>query len=140
MSSPRRPLPQVIRALAAALMLGSGALLGCDDIGRINECNAVIDVINAGSASLKDLHTATDLEARVGELQALDKKLGAVKVERAELRALVEEYRKLLADVVTYARQMEDTTQYSEVERQSSELSKRERELVDRLNGYCRGS
>lgn len=61
MSSPRRPLPQVIRALAAALMLGSGALLGCDDIGRINECNAVIDVINAGSASLKDLHTATDL-------------------------------------------------------------------------------
>ena len=129
-----------IRALAAALMLGTGVLLGCEDIGRINECNAVIDVINKGSAALKDLHTATDLEARVAELSDLDKKLAATKVERAELRAFVEEYRKLLADVIVYAKDMESTTEYSEVERRSADLSKREKDLVDRMNGYCRGS
>ncbi|NUP07404.1 MAG: hypothetical protein HOW73_15245 [Polyangiaceae bacterium] len=132
---------RIVRSALASLLLvvAPVAFIGCGEIGRIRECNSLNETINKGSNVLTDINAARDLDERIAEIEAFDQSVGKVAVERPELRAFIDEYRKLLADVIVYAREIKDSSDYGEMERRSGELSKREKDLVDRINNYCRG-
>src|SRR5215213_8137449 len=130
----------LLRSTAVAALFGVAiAVAGCGEISRIQQCNAVTGVINGGGGVLKELNTAKDLDARAAEIEAFDQKVAAVDVDRPELKGFVDEYRKLLADVAAYARDMKTATDYGTVERRSKELVAREKNLLERMNAYCRG-
>ena len=127
------------RTLAAGGWVAIAAYLaGCGEIRRIEECNAFIQKIHAGSDVLKEFDRAKDIDAQVAKIEAFEKEIASAQVTIPELAAFVDEYRKFLADVAAYARDQKDSSKYDDLNRRSEELSKREREFVDRLNTYCR--
>jgi predicted nucleic acid-binding Zn-ribbon protein len=136
--------------LSSSLTLGLG---GCGEIKKAGECNAVIDVLNAGQQHQpkgKEDTLAEDIKG----LEEWEAKVAKVEVTDAELKTHVDGYRDMIKTMITSFKKLESTSkamdgakdpaqleklskELEEVNKSLSGIEKTEDDLVSKINGYC---
>ena len=147
MSQPRRQVGGAL--VVGALLIASAS--GCGDRKKVQECRALITVINGGveqiSAGTKG---ARDGGAAVGELRdlatAMDtvaKAAAKVELEDLGLKKLAKGYRDMVAEVAAAARELAtavdkvDIEKMKKAQRRMDKAVSREGPIVDDLNKHC---
>lgn len=138
------------RVPVAALLAAGIAVLatGCEK-KRVNECNALIAVINGGIQALEKKDPKLDASG-IGELKALADVLDrvatdAAKVElsQAELRTFSSGYQSMAKEVARSAREMasaaeaKDDKRMTQAQTSMEKAVKQEDPLVDSINKFC---
>jgi hypothetical protein len=130
-------------AAALALLLLGG---GCDH--RVEECNALIKVINQTQAELDGLQGQADapgIRKFADELDSVAKKVASVDVKLAALQGLRERYRALVTEYATALRDLadaqdrEDVAKIQEAAAHGNRLEKDSTTLIVELNAFCGG-
>jgi methyl-accepting chemotaxis protein len=135
-------------SLAALLLVG---LVGCGSQKKIEECNALVAVINLGVEKVQKGTTASpDAGAAVDELRALADELDGVaaeaskaKVTLPDLKKFAEEYQAMSAEVATSARELAEAVDNVDMEKMAKAQSrmdtavKQEDPLVEKINKFC---
>ncbi len=137
---------------ATALLLGLLPLApGCSQQKKVNECNALIGVINEGVAKIQQSAAAgRDGGAAVEELRdmaaSMDKLADdAAKVELSlpELQKQSKDYQAMAREVATAARELAgaitkvDAEAMNKAQAKMEEAVKREDPLVESINEFC---
>lgn len=132
--------------LACALLVGAG---GCGQ-KKINECNNLIQVINAGVQNLEKGTKAPGDESGVTELKAMADSMDKVATDASkveitipELKKYATDYQNMARDVAKAAREMaaaaqaKDMTKLNSAQAAMEKAVKQEDPLVDSINKYC---
>lgn len=134
---------------AAALALTVLAASGCGQ-KKIAECNAVVQVINAGVVSLEkapkneaDPSGVSDLRAMADAMDKIAADAASVQLTLPELRKLRDDYQKMAKDIAKAERELASAAQDRDTARRTTAEStldaavKQEDPLVDQINKYC---
>ncbi|MEZ4446494.1 MAG: hypothetical protein R3B72_45870 [Polyangiaceae bacterium] len=127
------------------------SVLGCGSQTKIEECNALVGVINTGVEKVQKGVSATpDGGAAVGELRSLADELEAIAGEAAKLKLTLPEltkfsgdYQTMAKNVATAARELADAVDNVDVEKMSEAQTrmetavKQEDPLVEQINKFC---
>jgi hypothetical protein len=143
MHAPRLPCLLVLLGLLALPSLGCGQK-------KITECNAVVQVINAGVVSLEkapkneaDPSGVSDLRAMADAMDKVSAEAGAVQLTLPELKKLRDEYQKMAKEIAKAERELataaqeHDTARRGAAETTLDAAVKLEDPLVDQINKYC---
>jgi hypothetical protein len=116
---------------------------------KIEQCNALIEVINAGvnalGAKSKSGNPTDDLRQMAGTMDKVAEQASKVRVSLPDLAQFKAEYRGMATDVAKHARAMADAADAKDIptmQRAQAALDravKREDPLVDAINQYCQG-
>jgi DNA repair ATPase RecN len=132
-------------ALVAAAVIASG----CGQ-KKITECNAMIQVINAGMASIEKVPKNEADPTGVASLRALAEALdkvaadaGGVQLTLPELKKMRDEYQRIAKDIAKAERELATAAQdRDKARRDAAEAAldavvKEENPLVEQINKYC---
>lgn len=135
--------------IAAASMLLAAATAGCGQ-KKIAECNALVQVINAGVVSLEkapknesDPSGISDLKAMADAMDKVAADASSVQLTVPELKKLRDDYHKMAKDIAKAERELaaaaeeRNTARRSAAEGTLEAAVKREDPLVDSINKYC---
>ena len=137
--------------IGAALLLGLLGLLtaGCGQ-KKITECNAVVQVINAGVVSLEkapknegDPTGVSDLKAMADAMDKVASDALNVQLTLPELKKYRDEYQKMAKEIARAERDLaraaeeRDTAKRGAAESTLDAAVKAEDPLVDQINKYC---
>jgi phage-related minor tail protein len=130
-----------LSALAIAAIL---PLAGCGEITKVQECNKVIETVNASKIGDSVGNDKKKLEAESKEALDLEKKLAEIKITDEGLKKLMEDYGKNLKD---YADMMDKAAKTGESDldglmklvKQASDVATKNSELTGKINSYCSG-
>ncbi|MBI4703559.1 MAG: hypothetical protein HY744_20805 [Deltaproteobacteria bacterium] len=143
-----------VSPLAAFALFGlvvSGAA-GCGKQKKIEECNALVAVINAGVDRMqKSSALAADGGAAVDELKAVAEVMDGAAAEASKVKLSVPELRKIAGDYQAMAKQVAagarelaeavekvDPDKMKAAQEKVDKAVKLEDPLVDELNKFCR--
>jgi hypothetical protein len=132
--------------LLAALVL---PVLGCGQ-KKITECNAVVQVINAGVVSLEkapknegDPTGVSDLKAMAEAMDKVAADAAAVQLTLPKLLRLRDDYHKMAKDIAKAERELaaaaqdRDPARRKDAEATLDAAVKQEDPLVDQINQFC---
>jgi hypothetical protein len=132
-----------------ALALLAAAASGCGQ-KKITECNAVVQVINAGVVAVEktpkneaDPTGVADLRAMADAMDKVAADAAAVQLTIPELKKLRDDYHKMVKDIAKAERELataaqeRDTTRRGAAESTLDGAVKQEDPLVDQINKYC---
>jgi methyl-accepting chemotaxis protein len=136
---------------AIALTLVVGLCGGCGAPKKIEECNGLVGVINAGVDRIeKGSNGSSDASAAVAELRKLaesmediGKRSAALRLSLPELRKFSQEYQQMASEVATAARQLADAVDKVDLEAKTTaqesmdKALRREDPLVEAINKFC---
>jgi len=135
---------------ASALVLLTAAVAGCGQ-KKITECNALVQVINAGVVSLEkapknesDPSGIADLRGMAAAMDKVAADVGGVQLTLPELKKLRDDYQKMARDIAKAERELADAaaernaTRRSAAEGALDAVVKGEDPLVEEINKYCR--
>jgi hypothetical protein len=141
-------------SLRAAFALGSIALAplaltGCGQ-KKIAECNAVVQVINAGVVSLEkapkneaDPTGVADLRAMADSMDKIAADAQSIQLTLPELKKLRDDYQKMAKEIAKAERELASAAQDRDTARRATAEStldsavKQEDPLVDQINKFC---
>jgi hypothetical protein len=139
---------QPTKALAL-LLAGTFTLAGCGQ-KKIAECNAVVQVINAGVVSLEkapkneaDPSGVSDLRAMADAMDKIAADAQSIQLTLPELKKLRDDYQKMAKDIAKAERDLASAAQDRDSARRTTAEStldlavKQEDPLVDQINKYC---
>lgn len=106
---------------------------------KLAQCNEVIETINKGSKPIMEFDARGDTGRQAQEIDALEKRIGEMKIDDPELKKNVDVYRKMVSDFAKLARDLGDPSKLEGMAKRTDELSKTENEVVDKINRYCGG-
>jgi hypothetical protein len=119
---------------------------------KLTECNALVQVINAGVVSLEkapkneaDPTGIADLRAMADAMDKVGADAAAVQLTTPELKKLRDEYHKMAKDIAKAERELAGAAQERDAARRSAAEGtldgavKQEDPLVDQINKYCQG-
>lgn len=127
-------------------------LTSCGDNKKINECNALVGVINDAVQKIRK-HTSTDpdggndmqqLRLLADEMEAVSGEAEKIELSFPELKKYSEEYQQMATEVASSARELAaayDKVDIEGIKKARSRMDKavkREDPLVEALNKYCR--
>lgn len=134
---------------AAVLMVLAAATAGCGQ-KKIAECNALVQVINAGVVSLEkapknesDPSGISDLRAMADAMDKVAADAGNVQLTVPELRKLRDDYHKMAKEIAKAERELAAAAEERNAARRSAAEGtleaavKQEDPLVDQINKYC---
>lgn len=141
----------ITRSVFAAILFGSLTLVGCGSQKKIEECNALVAVINDGVEKVQKGTTATsdggaavdELRALADELDKVAKSAGEVQLTIPELQKFREDYQGMATEVAASARELADAVDDVDMEKMTEAQSrmdsavKQEDPLVEKLNQFC---
>jgi hypothetical protein len=128
------------------------ALTGCGDDKKIQECTALIEVINDG---VRRIHKHTSSEPDGGsdvaelrllgeEMESVAKQTESVELSYADLKKYASEYQQMATEMAAAARELASAYDKVDIEGMKKargrmdKAVKREDPLVEGLNKYCR--
>jgi Skp family chaperone for outer membrane proteins len=133
------------------LTAAAACSVGCGQ-KKITECNAMVQVINAGVVSLEkpakneaDAGVGADLRAMADAMDKVAADAGSVQLTLPELKKLRDQYQKMAKDIAKAERELATIAQEHDTARRSAADSaldtavKEEDPLVDQINKYCQG-
>jgi predicted nucleic acid-binding Zn-ribbon protein len=136
-------------ALVAAAPVAPVALAGCGQ-KKIAECNALVQVINAGVIALEkapknesDPSGVSDLKAMAEAMDKVATDAGAVQLTMPELRKYRDDYQKMAKEIAKAERELAKAAEERNAEKRAAAESaldavvKQEDPLVDQLNKFC---
>lgn len=140
----RHPDLVSVSLLLGALLAGLG---GCGQ-KKINECNALIQVINAGVTSMQkgtkvqgDEHGVAELKALADAMDKVATDASKVELSLPELQKYSTEYQAMARQIAKSARQMaadyKDSAKLSEAQAELDKAAKQEDPLVANINKFC---
>jgi DNA repair ATPase RecN len=145
---PQKTLPPRLLSLVA-LLVAAAASGGCGQ-KKITECNAMVQVINSGMASIEKVPKNEADPSGVSSLRALAEALdkvaadaGAVQITLPELKKMRDEYQRIAKDIakgereLATAAQERDKTRRDAAEAALDAVVKEENPLVEQINKYC---
>jgi hypothetical protein len=125
------------------------ATAGCGH-KKIAECNAVVQVINAGVVSLEkapkneaDPTGVSDLRAMADAMDKIAAEAQSVELTLPELKKLRDDYQKMAREIAKAERDLASAAQDRDTARRAAAEStldiavKQEDPLVDQINKYC---
>jgi hypothetical protein len=131
------------------LLLGSLMLAGCGQ-KKITECNAIVQVINAGVVSLEkapkneaDPTGVSDLRAMADAMDKIAADAQVIQLTLPELKKLRDDYQKMAKEIAKAERELASAAQDRDAARRGTAEStldlavKQEDPLVDQINKYC---
>jgi hypothetical protein len=137
------------RPILPAMVILAAALAGCGQ-RKINECNALISVINNGVQGLEktpktesDPTGVTDLKAMAETMDKVAAETGNVPVTMPEIKKLASEYQKMAKDIAKAERDLataaaeRDPPKRAAAEQALDTAVKQEDPLVDNINKFC---
>jgi hypothetical protein len=137
------------RAFGRVVLLATLALAGCGQ-KKITECNAVVQVINAGVVSLEkapkneaDPTGVSDLRAMADAMDKIAADAQNIPLTLPELKKLRDDYHKMAKDIAKAERELASAAQDRDATRRATAEStldlavKQEDPLVDQINKYC---
>lgn len=128
------------------------ALNACGSQTKIEECNALVSVINKGVDKVQKGTTATpdgggaavdELRALADELDNVAKETAAVKLTLPDLQKFGEDYKAMATEVAASARELADAVDNVDMEKMTAAQArmdaavKREDPLVGEINKFC---
>jgi hypothetical protein len=135
------------RLLALALLVAAST--GCGQ-KKVAECNAVVQVINAGVVSLEkaprneaDATGVSDLKAMAEAMDKIAAQTAGLPLTLPDLKKLRDEYQKMSKEIakaerdLAAAAQDRDTARRSAAEAALDAAVKLEDPLVDQINKFC---
>lgn len=138
-------------ARLVGLALFGAVACGCGQ-KKLTECNALVQVINAGVVSLEraprneaDPSGISDLRAMADAMDKVGADAAGVQLTTPELKKLRDEYHKMAKDIARAERELATAAQERDAARRSSAEGaldatvKQEDPLVDQINKYCQG-
>ncbi len=141
-----RPTPILPLTLLALL---SAASWGCGQ-KKITECNAMVQVINAGMANIEKVPKNEADPSGVSSLRALAEALDKVAADAAavqltlpELKKMRDEYQRIAKDIAKAERELAGAAQEHDAARRTAAeatldtVVKEENPLVEQINKYC---
>lgn len=137
------------RVALAGLCLAALAAGGCGQ-KKIAECNALVQVINAGVVKLEkapkneaDASGVSDLRAMADSMDKVASDAGGVELTLPELRKMRDDYQKMAKDIARAERDLAASAQDRDASRRTAAEGaldaavKQEDPLVDQINKYC---
>jgi hypothetical protein len=134
---------------AVPLILAPLALAGCGQ-KKIAECNAVVQIINAGVVSLEkapkneaDPTGVSDIRAMADAMDKIAADAQNIQLTLPELKKLRDDYQKMAKDIAKAERELASAAQERDAARRATAEStldlavKQEDPLVDQINKYC---
>ncbi|HVY48413.1 MAG TPA: hypothetical protein VHB21_21140 [Minicystis sp.] len=144
---------RLVRFFAPALFGSALLLVGAGGCGqkKVNECNALIQVINAGVQSLEKgpklegdpSNGVADLKAMADAMDKVAKDASKVELTIPELKKYSTDYQAMAKEVAKTAREMaaaaeaKDVTKITAAQAAMEKAVKQEDPLVDSINKYC---
>jgi hypothetical protein len=138
-----------MRSQRLSLLLCLLVTAGCGQ-KKIAECNAVVQVINAGVVSLEkapkneaDSSGISDLRAMADAMDKIAAEAQAVELTLPELKKLRDDYQKMAKEIAKAERDLAAAAQDRDSGRRAAAESmldaavKQEDPLVDQINKYC---
>ena len=138
-----RRAPILLLALLATPALGCGQK-------KITECNAVVQVINAGVVSLEkapkneaDTSGVSDLKSMADAMDKVAADAAAVQLTLPKLARLRDDYHKMAKDIAKAERELASAAQDRDAARRKDAEAtldaavKQEDPLVDQINQFC---
>jgi methyl-accepting chemotaxis protein len=139
------------RLVPALAVLSILSLLACGAPKKIEECNALVGVINEGVDRIqKGSSSGANASAAVAELRELadameeiGKRSAAVRLSLPELRKYSQEYQQMASEVSTAARELADAVDKVDLEAKTAaqeamdKALRREDPLVEAINKFC---
>ncbi|MFT3769810.1 MAG: hypothetical protein QM820_30605 [Minicystis sp.] len=136
-------------AETAALILLAIAASGCGQ-KKITECNALVQVINAGVVSLEkapkneaDPSGISDLRAMAESMDKIAAEAASVQLTQPELKKLRDDYHKMAKEIAKAERELAAAAEERNNARRTAaegtleSAVKQEDPLVDQINKYC---
>jgi hypothetical protein len=134
---------------AFPVLFASLALAGCGQ-KKIAECNAVVQIINAGVVSLEkapkneaDSTGVSDIRAMADAMDKIAADAQNIQLTLPELKKLRDDYQKMAKDIAKAERELASAAQDRDATRRATAEStldlavKQEDPLVDQINKYC---
>jgi chromosome segregation ATPase len=126
----------------------ASAALGCNTFKKVEQCNALIDKINAAQQAAQQLDSAgeastEELKKLAGILEQLSKDIQGMQLENGQLRQHANEYQKMVVEMAAASRKLiaavdaEDAAKASSAKAQMDAVSAQEDALVARINAFC---
>lgn len=142
----------VIAATAVGLLGSTIGLAACGERKKVNECNALIDIINTGVEEIqRGTRPAPDAGPGAKELRELAESMDGVATQASkvqlslpELKKFSEQYEGMTRDVATAARELAvafekvDEESMRKAQAKMEDAVQREEPLVAAINKYCR--
>jgi len=151
------PISRMRRWLPVALLVGISSSLGasgCWRMTRAKECEAFISMVNAALREIDERSPPqgdrtpakpSDMRALADRYQKLAKDVSAAEITTPELKGLASEYRGMAERAAATARRIADAIEKSDLEQAKAasddfdRVSNQEKDLVTRINGFCKG-
>jgi len=113
--------------------------MSAEQLVKAMDCAAVIDTINASSGVFKDsaLVDAQQIDAKVKQIEAFEKKMGELALTAPDLPQLVVEYRQMIRDMAAVMKDLKDPAKLEGLEKRSKAITDKEDELVKKMNAHC---
>lgn len=135
---------RTVLSLSALVLAVALPLAGCGEITKVQECNKVIETVNASKIGDSVGNDKKKLEAESKEAVDLEKKLSEIKITDEGLKKLMDDYGKNLKD---YADMMDKAAKTGESDidglmklvKQASDVASKNSELTGKINTYCSG-
>ncbi len=133
-----------LSALLPLVLAAALPLVGCGEITKVQECNKVIETVNASKIGDNVGDDKKKLEAEANEALDLEKKLAEIKITDEGLKKLMDDYGKNLkdyADMMTKAAKTSDSDLdgLMKLVKQASDVASKNSELTGKINTYCSG-
>jgi hypothetical protein len=136
----------------AAVVAVTGLIVGAGGCGqrKLSECNALVDVINKGVASLErsqkagtDSNAATEIKPVADAMDKVAQDAAQVKLTIPELQKFSADYQAMAKEVAKAAREMAGAVEANNQEKITSAQAaldkavKQEDPLVESINKFC---
>ena len=142
----------LVRIIGAALVCAAAVTItGCGQ-KKLTECNALVQVINAGVVNLEkapkneaDPSGISDLRAMADSMDKVAGDAAAVQLTMPELKKLRDEYQRMAKEIAKAERELASAAQERDTARRATAEGtldtavKQEDPLVDQINKYCQG-
>ena len=142
--------PKTLLRFVAAALVCAGAC-GCGQ-KKLTECNALVQVINAGVVNLErapknetDPSGISDLRAMADSMDKVAGDAASVQLTMPELKKMRDEYQRMAKDIAKAERELASAAQERDTARRGTAEGtldaavKQEDPLVDQINKYCQG-
>ena len=127
------------------------ALAACGEQEKVDECNALVGVINEGIDKVQKITAASpdggtavnDLRALADEMEAIAKKAEAAPLTIGELQKLAADYRAMATEVAAAARELSaavdnvDGEKMKKAQERIVKAVQKEDPLVESINRFC---
>ena len=133
------------RSVVPVLSFAFLPLVGCGEITKVQECNKVIEAVNASNVGEVKGDDKKAWEEESTRALDLEKKLGEIKLSDEGLKKHTEEYREMLKNYSDLAKKTGsagegDMNAVLEITKKANDIISKSNELTAKINTYCTGS